>query len=340
MFMPTSVGNGRIWLSGVQGNLFTGSQLEIMWKVNDHPWVSEGELKENSSWGFYVTGDSPSPWGTVDVLDIEQPLGPGSYFSTEMEDRPKYVTFNGEYGLEVSTLVDLTDESNVWYYDSSEHILYFNTAGNTDPVNVQALIDPIFEQGITYRLQVKVRDELAVETVLIDHTFIWAYAVRDYVTRYLDYLMPSYAKSSPGMRKIYIVLAKQAADKYVWFDDVVAQWFLDFTTWGIDFWEYELGILTIPSLTLEQRRALLKARRLTDSSREAFYAAILEVAPNATFSQDFDTYRLDIRLSGTPDPALRRALEKIIQEKKPVGIRVVVSYGQFISGLSLAGDSL
>jgi hypothetical protein len=331
---PTSPGNGRLWVSGYQGPT-PFETVEIYYFINGVEYF--GTVTEvDKPWGFFITGDSPSPWGTVDVTEVFEESD--YYYTYQVEELPSIVKLNGEVIPKVLTVSDFTD-SPAWAYDSVSQILYFKNFEGFPIDTVQAIIDPVFLQGENYSIRIEARTSL--ETVeLIDETIMWPYQVRDYVTRYLKYLLPTYAKDSPAMRKIYTVLAKQAADRLIWFDDVVSQFFIDFTTWSIDMWEDQVGALTVPSVHLDQRKALVKSRRLISSSRKEFYDALLAVSPNISVSHDYDSYRVDIKLSGAPNPALRRALEKVIQEKKPVGIRVVVSYSQFIAGISLAGDSL
>src|SRR5678810_361511 len=91
--------------------------------------------------------------------------------------------------------------------------------------------------------------------------FTWAYQIRNYVDRYLNNVLPDYAVDDPAWRKLYTLLAKQAADKYSLLDDCVTQYFINYTSWGIGMWEDQIGLPTIPGLPLETRRQLLNARR-------------------------------------------------------------------------------
>lgn len=338
-FRPGSVGNGRMWISGVvkPGRTVAG----IRYNINNAGWVTvSGTVEENQPFGFYITGNEPSDWATTRITELYQPTA--TYFTTlQVNEKPKIVTVDSVFAQPVANLAALEASSGtVWYWDEQLKTLYLKTPGDALPLEVIAIIDPIFEQGTNYSILVQVIDEFTQEIDIFNEEFIWPYQVRNYVDRYLRNLLPTYAQDDPYMRKLYTLYAKQAADMYSMIDDCVAQFLIDFTTWGVTMWESQLGVLTVPSLNLQTRRDILRARRVVTSTREEFFNAILSIAPNAVITELYDIFRVDIKLTGVVDPALRNQLEAIIQQKKPAGVRVVVSYGQFIAGISLAGDSL
>lgn len=335
---PGAVGNGRIWISG---RVAPEREINgIQWRVNGGAWRPAVEALESTDhFGFFVTGDSPSDWGTQLITEVTQPVG--TYFSTlQVEEKPTLAIADSVVLAEVGSLAAVASTAQTWYYDEVEKRLYFSTTGDTLPAEAIAIIDPVFAHGLNYSVEVQVIDTLDQEGLIVVEEFTWPYQVRNYVDRYLEVLLPSWAQDSIVARKWYILLAKQLADKYAMMTDCIAQFQINLATWSLGMWEDQLGVPTVNGLTIDQRRELLNLRRHADLSRRGLIDAIRAVVPDLTINATYDEFRIDIKIHGAPNAALRRAIEQIIGERKPIGVRVVVSYGQFIAGVSLAGDTL
>lgn len=335
---PIAIGNGRIWISGRVAPEAAINRIE--WRVNSGAWrESVGELGSLEQFGFYITGDSPSSWGTVEVSEVTQPTG--TYFSTfQVEERPRMVTAESLVLAEAPDLATVASTSQMWYYDEVEKRLFFSTEGHVLPGETLAIIDPIFNHGSNYLIEIQAVDTLDQEVTVVTEIFVWPYEVRNYVDRYLRVLLPSWAVDSRAAKKWYILLAKQLADKYAMMTDCIAQSQIDHATWSLGMWEDQLGVPSVAGLTINQRRELLHLRRKADLSRKGLIDAVRAVVPDLAITATYDEFRIDIKISGAPNLAIRRAIEQIVTERKPIGVRVVVSYGQFIAGVSLAGDSL
>jgi len=353
-FRPGVVGNGRVWVSGSIENNSAINAME--YQVNDRDWIRvTGPLSAFDKFGFYITGDAPSDWGTQSITEFTQEIDGAwalgvigavpidDYFvTTQVREIPVYVVDgSGNYYVKVGSVAEMGLFDRAWFWDELTNTFYFRTAdGLPPPAPLNVIIDPIFEQGNEYTVRIRVQATDNSYSLLMEQVFDWPYQVRNYVDRYIRNLLPTYAQDDPYLRKIYTVYAKQMADSYASLDDCIAQFLIDFTTWGLPLWEKQLGIPSIPSLSIDTRRSLLKARSNPDSTRAGFFDAITSIAPGVVITESYEQYRIDVRIVGVVDVALRRALEEIIEQRKPAGIRVVVSYGQFIAGISLAGDSL
>lgn len=71
--------------------------------------------------------------------------------------------------------------------------------------------------------------------------------------RMLSYVSPIYDQSKV-MQAIFECIGKEVDDLHTWCDDILNQFFPQTATWGLEYWENRLGIVTNTSLPIETRR--------------------------------------------------------------------------------------
>jgi Uncharacterized protein conserved in bacteria (DUF2313). len=77
----------------------------------------------------------------------------------------------------------------------------------------------------------------------------------------LSKYVPPFIYNISIMKTIYNVQGAELGGLYYYIDDLLKQCFIDTATWGLSNWEEELGIITNLSLSYEQRREILKAKK-------------------------------------------------------------------------------
>lgn len=332
---PGSAGNGRVWIRGT-----TSVPLqEVQWQVNDSDWITvRTNVLAGDTLTFPITGDGPSEWGTTDVVHIAQHVN-GYYYSTEPMTEPVFVHIDGQRVPRVLSLIDLDGTAAGWYY--SGETLYFSTIQNNMPDLVRAIQDPVFEQGKTYEVRIRVKANDVYSNV-VEETFSWIYVVRNQVDRYLQILLPTVFARCNCFSSLYTTYAKRFADLLIFFEDIGAQFFPHLATWSINMWEDQVGLPNSSGLSLETRRNLVLARRTVTEGRADFYDTIASITGGqAVVTNDFGLNRIDVTLPvASTNPQLQETVVELVNSLKPAGVVVNVSYDAFYAGISQAGDRI
>jgi hypothetical protein len=332
---PECIGNGRMLvLCDVSSASSTVSSID--WRINTGEWVTAASNVESpSSLSFWVYGYSPLP-GT-DPNPIWET--DGSVFVSESEREVVEFTHNGERVPQAASLFDVDNTPNRWYWEDG--VTYYNpNSGNVSPYDVP-ITTPAFSEGVRYRLEIRVNG-----FTVLDEQFVWHWPVRDTVGHIIDIAAPAFLAETQAARDIYFAHGRAIGDIYSAFDDYFFQSYPSLATWSIPIWESLLGLPSIVSLSLSERRSLVEeTARGNGGFRAEFMRAIeRQVGSMPLISDNYANYSTLIRLplSGTdPDSAkYRAAAESVIERIKPSGISVSVSYATFISGVSKAGDAL
>lgn len=72
--------------------------------------------------------------------------------------------------------------------------------------------------------------------------------------------VPDYHYASEQSKALLEVLETASAEAKAAFEDVVAQFFINTATWGLDLWERQVGIEPNPALPLEDRRSVVRSK--------------------------------------------------------------------------------
>lgn len=77
----------------------------------------------------------------------------------------------------------------------------------------------------------------------------------------LSKYVPPFINNMSIMKTIYNSQGAELGSLYYYIHDLLKQCFIDTATWGLSNWEEEFGIITNLSLSYEQRREILKAKK-------------------------------------------------------------------------------
>ena len=124
--------------------------------------------------------------------------------------------------------------------------------------------------------------------------------------------------------------------------DIADQFFVQTATWGLQYWEAQLGVPVSPAgVTDAQRRAIvlarLQGRRV--GPRKSYADAILAVAPASRIQHDYLNSQMLVRL-GNFDPQLEGAVEALMAKITPAHLNWNAQYGSFVPSVSKAGDTV
>lgn len=332
---PASVGNGRMWMAGTV-DLSSPDITLIQWRIDGSDWITGASgIAAGEDFGFYIMGDAPSEWGTVTIQQgWSQPTG--TYYTYGVANEPHFV-FMGPARLTRAASVGAL-AGGQWFW--ANETLYVRTIGDVLPGVVEARVDPIFVRGSTYHVEILATDIANATAVLADEQVLWEFDVDNNIDRFMQIMLPSAFSDSEFARSVFRMYARQMADLGVLYQDVAAQFNPLSATWGLGMWEEMLGLPTRRGVSFGDRRLLINGRRSLGSSKTEFYDSITEVSGPIEVTDYYNDYRIVLRLATADDAQLRNAVERMIDEKKPVGIIVDVSYSSFRAGISEAGDTL
>ena len=210
------------------------------------------------------------------------------------------------------------------------------------PFDLQVVYDAVYETGNNYELEVAVVPAGgSVATVSGLQHMTWRTEVVNSVDHMIDQSAPSVLAPGTNMQALYTALAKGVGDLAAAAEDAAYQTLPELATWAVPIWEEQVGIPPNNRIPLDKRVAAVMARLTTrGGTRGSFFDLVDEIVGTGSLVTDiYDSYRVNIRLS-LVNQILRERAEELIKEIKPLGINVVVSYGSFIAGISVAGDSL
>lgn len=164
----------------------------------------------------------------------------------------------------------------------------------------------------------------------------------DYAKKLVELL--SYAPSLYADSGLYRAMMEGGADEAQRFgdaiDDIFKQMFVETATWGLGYWEAELGIVTNGSLSYSARRAqVLQKLRGTGTLTQAKLASILQsYGPRTTFIEDhidqyhFDAVLVDYLLAATrPVEPQEQAIQDTISAVRPAHLAFTVRYQEHLA---------
>ena len=111
--------------------------------------------------------------------------------------------------------------------------------------------------------------------------------------------VPPFIYNMSVMKAIYNAQGAEVGSLYYYMQDLINQCFIDTATWSLELWEEEYGITTNLSLSYEQRREILKAKKrgqgtttkaMLKNAAEAFSGGevnIIENIPEYSFIVQF-----------------------------------------------------
>lgn len=118
----------------------------------------------------------------------------------------------------------------------------------------------------------------------------------DYIRRMLP---PSFGKTDPqsDQGKEISALARVFSDIEAAIEDLKLQFFAAKATWGLKYWEKELGLPTDPQEALEQRRARVMAKLIPPLITPERFRSVLRIyAEEATLEEIYSEYLLRVWL--------------------------------------------
>src|SRR5471030_348531 len=132
------------------------------------------------------------------------------------------------------------------------------------------------------------------------------------------------------IKTIYDSQGAELGSLYYYIDDLLNQCFIDTATWSLNLWEEEYGITTNLSLSYEQRREILKAKKrgqgtttktMIKNAAEAFSGGevnIIKDDPNYSFIVQF------IGVKGIPRNM--EAFKNMLEDIKPAHLAYIFKY--------------
>ncbi|MDR6553845.1 uncharacterized protein YmfQ (DUF2313 family) [Paenibacillus qinlingensis] len=117
-------------------------------------------------------------------------------------------------------------------------------------------------------------------------------------------------------------------------EETLEQFFVSSATWGLDAWEAELGIASVPGKPDDQRRSVINAKLrgvgtvtvdLIQSVAEAYERGVVEV------TQQPASYQFTVRFVDTlGTPPNMNDLKAAIEDIKPAHLQVIYQYQYFL----------
>src|SRR5471030_820119 len=141
---------------------------------------------------------------------------------------------------------------------------------------------------------------------------------------------PPFISEIPEMNAIYNAQGAELGSIYYYIQDLINQCFIDTATWSLNLWEEEYGITTNLSLSYEQRREIIKAKKrgqgtttktMIKNAAEAFSGGevnIIKDDPNYSFIVQF------IGVKGIPRNM--EAFKNMLEDIKPAHLAYIFKY--------------
>lgn len=112
--------------------------------------------------------------------------------------------------------------------------------------------------------------------------------------------IPSFMRKSKVFNELLKVFGNEFTKRNALLKDLVDQFYIDTATWGLDYWENDLGIKTNSSLNYEQRREKIKFKlQVTNTTiTKDFFKKIMDRYYSCSISEDFDNSKVSITILG------------------------------------------
>ncbi len=171
--------------------------------------------------------------------------------------------------------------------------------------------------------------------------------VYDYVSgTMLLYYMPDYLQHDPYIRDIMDSMGEEISVVRGTLDCILEQFFLQQTKeWGLQLWEAMAGVAVAPdNIDDADRIAGVRSRIIvgprTVADFEAFIEDFFDGVPGVIV-EDYANYDVDVTVYAYKTAEEKAAFEAAFEAALPAHLGVAsYSYGGFIPGVSMAGDSL
>jgi uncharacterized protein YmfQ (DUF2313 family) len=142
--------------------------------------------------------------------------------------------------------------------------------------------------------------------------------------------VPPFVCQIHEMKALYDVQGKELGDLNYYISDLLKQCFIDTATWGLLYWEDEYGIETNLSLSYEQRREILKAKKrgqgtttkaMLKNAAEAFSGGEVSII------EDNENYLFIIQFVGVKGiPQNMQAFMNMLEDIKPAHLTYNFKY--------------
>lgn len=142
--------------------------------------------------------------------------------------------------------------------------------------------------------------------------------------------VPHFVCQIHEMKALYDVQGKELGDLNYYISDLLKQCFIDTATWGLLYWEDEYGIETNLSLSYEQRREILKAKKrgqgtttkaMLKNAAEAFSGGEVSII------EDNENYLFIIQFVGVKGiPQNMQAFMNMLEDIKPAHLTYNFKY--------------
>lgn len=139
--------------------------------------------------------------------------------------------------------------------------------------------------------------------------------------------MPTDMRSSKWLQSVFQVIGKEFSGKEVILHDLEKQMSIDTATWGLIFFEQELGIKTDLNKPYEERRAIIKSKRRGRGKVDR--ALIKNVADAYTNGDVSVTFNKAIEIAFTSVkgiPPNLSDLEEALENIKPAHLRIAYTF--------------
>lgn len=125
--------------------------------------------------------------------------------------------------------------------------------------------------------------------------------------------LPEYYQNSRVMGAIADAQGTELELLYTTLDEILAQFFIDTATWGLNYWDEFLGLKT-EAYPIEERRRLLKSKLTMQPpiTRERLKKLLEEVADGADVIEYYGEYTFDVVL--LVKTKLKTTFEKILEQ--------------------------
>lgn len=142
--------------------------------------------------------------------------------------------------------------------------------------------------------------------------------------------LPEYYQDIREMKKLQETASDEMGLFLYAIDDVLSQCFVESATWGLDYWESELGLMTEPTMPVERRRESIKAK--VRGSGTTTKQMILDTA-SAFSGGEVDVieypseYRFEVRFIGVKGiPANMPGFIQMLEQIKPTHLGYSFKY--------------
>jgi hypothetical protein len=162
----------------------------------------------------------------------------------------------------------------------------------------------------------------------------------------LLYYMPDYLQHDAYIRDLMDAMGEEISVLRAALDRVLEQFFVNETVdWGLRLWEQMAGVAVAPdNVSTADRRAAVLSRIIigprTLADFEAFIRSYFD-GVDGVITENYATYDLDVTVYAYKTPEEQAAFEAAFEAALPAHLTVTTyTYGGFVPGVSVAGDTL